>query len=43
MFNDSPIWNALLILFAVIGLLAVLAVLGMGWMHYGMMGGRWFC
>jgi len=43
MFSDSPVLNKLLIVFAVIGVLTILAVLGMGWMHYGMMGGRWFC
>jgi hypothetical protein len=35
--------ECLLILLAVIGLLAIIAVLGMGFMHYSMMGGMRFC
>jgi hypothetical protein len=36
--SKSPVVNALIIVFAIIGLLAVLAVVGMGMMHGGMMG-----
>lgn len=43
MANTISVWNVVLIVFAVIGAIAVLAVAGMSAMHYGMVGGLRFC
>lgn len=41
--NKSLIWKVLLIMFATIGVIATLGVLGMLMMHQRMMGGSGFC
>ncbi len=43
MADTISVWNILLIIFAAIGVIAVLAVVGMSAMHYSMMGGIRFC
>lgn len=39
----EKIWKAVVIVLAVIGALALVGLLAMGWMHWGMMGGMMNC